>query len=210
LGIRAQALLRGCRPVTAGSPPDLYLRARGCAPPENDVLWHPALPHPCGHTGPGIVAVITDAFTGAPINLHRTWLAADGSGKADIPKPRLLLKGHRKHGGVVRLLPDEELTTGLCVAEGLETALTAAKGFRPAWACLDAGNLAAFPVLPGVEALTIVADHDRPNPRTGRRAGTEAAEACTRRWTEAGAEVRVWQAPDEGEDLNDFVREAAA
>jgi hypothetical protein len=78
------------------------------------------------------------------------------------------------------------------------------------WATIDAGNLAAFPVLPGVEALTIVADHDRPNPRTGRRAGTEAAEACARRWAEAGAEVRIWLAPDEGADLNDYVREAAA
>ena len=151
-----------------------------------------------------------DGLAGEPISLHRTWLAADGSGKADVPKPRLLLKHHRKHGGVVRLFPDEELTTGLCVAEGLETALSAAKGFRPVWVTLDAGNLAALPVLPGVEALTIVADNDPPNPATGRRAGVEAAWACAASWTKAGAEVRVWLAPDEGEDLNDFARRTAA
>ena len=111
---------------------------------------------------------------------------------------------------MVRLFPDEELATGLCVAEGLETALSAAKGFRPVWATIDAGNLAAFPVLPGVECLTIVADNDPANPRTGRRAGIEAAWACAASWTKAGAQVRVWVAPDEGQDLNDFVREDAA
>jgi hypothetical protein len=141
--------------------------------PESDVLWHPALHHPSGHVGPAIIAVVTDALSAERINLHRTWLAADGSGKADIPKPRLFLKHHRKHGGVIRLFPDEELTTGLCVAEGLETALSAALGFRPVWATLDAGNLAAFPVLPGVECLTIVADHDlaRPSRPAGRARG---------------------------------------
>lgn len=206
----ARELLRGCRPIAAGSLPAAYLAGRGCPLPGGDVLWHPALRHPCGHTGPALVAVVTDALTGRPVNLHRTWLAPDGGGKADVPGPRRLLKGHRKRGGVVRLFPDEELATGLCVAEGLETALSAARGFRPAWACLDAGNLAALPILPGVEALTIVADHDRPNPRTGRRAGMEAAEACARRWVEAGVEVRTWTALDEGADLNDFVRGRAA
>ena len=111
---------------------------------------------------------------------------------------------------MVRLHPDEGLITGLLVAEGLETALSAALGFRPVWATIDAGNLAAFPVLPGVECLTILADHDRPNPRTGRRAGLVAAEACARRWLAAGAEVRVWRAPAEGEDFNDFVTAEAA
>ncbi len=206
----AQNLLGTCEPVTADSTAGVYLHARGCALAENDVLWHPALPHPSGHVGPAIVAVVTDALTGERINLHRTWLAADGGGKADIAKQRLLLKGHRKHGGVVRLFDDEELSTGLCVAEGLETALSAAKGFRPTWATLDAGNLAVLPVLPGVEALTIVADNDPPNPATGRHAGIEAAWACAASWTKAGAEVRVWLAPDEGADLNDYVREVAA
>ena len=206
----AQNLLGTCEPVTADTIAGIYLRTRGCAMPENDVLWHPALPHPSGHVGPALVAVVTDALTGERVNLHRTWLAADGSGKADIAKPRLLLKGHRKHGGVVRLFDDELVSTGLCVAEGIETALTAALGFTPVWACLDACNLAAFPVLPGVECLTIVADNDPPNPKTGRRAGIEAAWACAASWTKADAQVRVWVAPDEGQDLNDFVREDAA
>lgn len=200
----AAGLFREGRAVDAGSPAGRYLIGRGCAlpPVDGDLRWHPTLRHPDGHVGPGLLALVTDALTAEPRTLHRTWLAEDGSGKAAIEKPRLLLKGHGKAGGVVRLWPDDEVATGLCIAEGLETALSAAVGFRPVWACLDAANLAAFPVLPGIEALTIMADHDT--------AGLKAARACAERWLEAGREVRVWKAPAEGQDFNDFVGSAAA
>ena len=192
------------RPIAPGTVAGSLPPGRGCAlpPPDGDLALAPGPAHPSGYVGPALLALVTDAVTGEPMTLHRTWLAADGSGKAPVDKPRLLLKGRRKKGGVVRLWPDEEVTTGLCVAEGVETALTAARGFGLAWACLDAGNLAGLPVLPGVEALTIVADHDE--------AGLRAADACGRRWLEAGREVRVWKAPAEGADLNDYAREAAA
>ena len=89
-------------------------------------------------------------------------------------------------------------TLGLLVGEGLETTLTAARGFGPAvWACLSAGNLASLPVLDGVECLTVVADHDLPDAR-GRRAGQDAAARCAERWAAAGREVRVWTSPVPG------------
>jgi hypothetical protein len=203
LSCAARRLWRDCRPLTIGSPAAAYFRTRGCTLPEHDVRWHPALRHgPSGHVGPALVALVTDAVTAEPISLHMTWLAPDGSGKAAIDRPRLLMKGHRKAGGVVRLWPDEAVTYGLCVAEGIETALSAALGFGLAWACLDAGNLKTLPVLPGVEALTIVADHDR--------AGLAATQECARRWAAAGCEVRVWRAPEPGADFNDFAQGAAA
>jgi hypothetical protein len=144
---------------------------------------------------------VTDAVTGATISLHTTWLAPDGSGKAPIERPRLLAKGCRKAGGVVRLWPDEAVTTGLCITEGIETALSAAHGFRPVWACIDAGNLAEFPLLAGVETLTVVTDHDR--------AGIAAFNAVAARWLAAGREVRQWQPPELGQDLNDWLGAAA-
>jgi hypothetical protein len=202
LSCAARRLWKARHPLTTGSPPARYFRGRGCTLPVNDVGWLPSLPHPSGYVGPCVLALVTDVLTGEAVNVHRTCLAADGSGKAPVDKPRLLLKGHRKKGGVVRLWPDEDVTAGLCVAEGVETALTAALGFGLAWAVLDAGNLGGLPVLPGVEALTIVADHDE--------AGVRAADACGRRWAEAGREVRVWKAPTRGADLNDHVREAVA
>jgi hypothetical protein len=208
---------RDCLPVSDGSPAAAYLRTRGCAMPHanGDLRWCPAARHPCGHVGPALVALVTDAISLDPLNLHRTWIKPDGSGKAEIAgsdafRPRLLLKNHRKLGGVVRLWPDEEIVYSLCVAEGIETALSAALGFGLAWATIDADNVKKLPVLPGIEALTIVADHDHPNPKSGRRAGLAAAKECARRWAEAGCEVRVWRAPEPGADFNDFAQGTAA
>jgi hypothetical protein len=197
----AKRLLAGCKPITKSSPAADYLAIRGCTTPDNDVLWHPALRHRSGHIGPAIVAIVTDIVTGERINLHRTWIKPDGAGKAEIEKPRLLLKHHRAHGGVIRLFPDEAVTTGLCIAEGLETTLSAAHGFTPAWATLDAGNLATFPVLDGIECLTVAVDHDR--------AGLAAFNTVAARWLAAGREVRQWLPPDYGADINDWAGAAA-
>lgn len=173
-----------------------YLEARSCRvpPADGDLRWHPRLRHPGGHEGPALVALVTDALTGEPRTLHRTWIRADGR-KADVDPPRMLLGGHRKQGAVIRLWPDEDVVSGLAVAEGIETALSLAHAHRPVWSVIDAGNLAALPVIPAIECLLIAADHDP--------AGIAAAEACATRWTKAGAEVRVVMANEAKMDIND-------
>jgi putative DNA primase/helicase len=180
-----QAIWRQSRFITPDSPPGLYLANRCCARPSNDVRWHADLWHPVARrTYPAIVALVTDIRTIEPISLHFTYLTPDGNDKAPVERPRLYLAGHRKQGGVVRLWPDEEVTKGLLVGEGLETTLSAARAFRPAWACLDAANLGAFPVISGIAALTILADDDE--------AGRHAADECSARWIAAGREARIW------------------
>jgi hypothetical protein len=126
--------------------------------------------------------LVTHAVSREPLTLHRTWIAANGT-KADVDPPRLLLGGHTKRNGVIRLWPDECITYGLLVAEGIETSLAAAHDYTPAWACIDANNTAAMPVLDGIETLVIAADHDA--------AGIRAATECANRWTAAGVEVHV-------------------
>jgi putative DNA primase/helicase len=186
----------------AGTIGEIYLRdVRKCPlpPADGDLRFHPALKHPSGYVGPALVARVTDALTNVPMSLHRTWILPDR--KADVDPPRLLLKDHRKAGGVIRLWPDEAVTTNLGIAEGVESSLSLAHAFKPAWAAIDAGNLGAFPVLAGVESLTIAADHDP--------TGMNAAEACASRWTEAGREVRLVLPDLPGADLNDIARETA-
>jgi hypothetical protein len=175
-----------------------YLQARRCVipPADGDLRWSQSLAHPSGYSGPALVALVTDATTREPLTLHRTWVRADGS-KALVDPPRMLLGGHRKAGGVIRLWPDEAVTTGLAVAEGIETALSLAHAFRPVWACIDAGNLAALPVLAGIESLLIAADHDD--------AGIRAADACAARWAAAGREVHVAMPEQRKTDVNDLV-----
>jgi len=175
-----------------------YLEARNCVipPADGDLRFHPALRHPIsGDVGPALVGLITDFVTGEPLSLHRTWIRADGR-KAEVDPPRMYLGRHRKQGGVVRLWPDDAVTQGLALAEGIETALSVAHGITPVWAAIDAGNLAALAVLPGISALTIAADQDK--------AGLAAAHECAERWHRAGCEVRIVVAPPGLNDLNDL------
>lgn len=190
-------LWASCRSIDPESPAGHYLRGRGCLlpHPEGDLRWHPALKHPGGHIGPALVALVTDVHAAERwLTIHRTWIQADGR-KAEIETPRLLLAGHPKAGGVIRLWPDELVSTGLAIAEGIETALAAAQRFTPIWASIDAGNLGAFPVLGGIEALTIIVDHDR--------AGVNSALNLGRRWRQAGREVFVLYPEKPGTDWCD-------
>ena len=174
-----------------------YLQSRGCAMPPRDshLRFLPA----DGSYPPSLCAAVTDVLTAKPISLHFTRLAADGGGKAGGDCDRRLLKGHRKAGGCIRLWPDSDVHSGLAIAEGIETSLAAAHAFTPVWSCVDAGNMAAFPVLPGVESLTIFADNDP--------AGIRASAAVADRWAAAGREVRLVMPPTVGADVNDMVRQ---
>jgi len=171
-----------------------YLESRGCRlpPADSDLRFLPA----SGDFPPSLCGLITDALTGRKLSLHFTRLAHDGHGKAGTDCDKLLLKGHRKRGGVIRLWPDEAITTGLALAEGIETALAAAHRFTPVWAAIDCANLSAFPVLPGIEALTVYADHDP--------AGIAAARDCARRWRDAGREVQALVPKQPGRDVADL------
>lgn len=195
-----QELFASCTGLR-GTTGERYLMARNCAlpPDDGDLRYHPNLRHFSGYTGPALVALVTHAVTRVPMTLHRTWIRSDGK-KADVDPPRMLLGGHRKAGGVIRLWPDECVTHSLGIAEGIETALTLATVLKPAWSLIDAGNLAALPALAGIEVLTIAADHDE--------AGLKAATACATRWTAAGCDVRIVIPPRARTDLNDFAREA--
>jgi putative DNA primase/helicase len=115
-----------------------------------------------------VVALMTDPITGEPCGVHRTFLNADGS------KRERKMLGRQ---GVVRVSPDEEVTHGLGIAEGVEDALAIlASGWAPVWAATSAGMIERFPVLSGIECLTIFADNDA--------AGMAAAQACAERWAD--------------------------
>ena len=96
---------------------------------------------------------------------------------------------------MIRLWSDEAVTHGLAIAEGIETALSAAHAFTPVWSCIDCGNLEKFPVIAGIDCLSIVADNDAP--------GIAAANKCAQRWVATGARVRIAKPVTPGTDLND-------
>ena len=191
---------KSCRPIESIARD--YLEARNCVipPTDGDLRWHPELEFKgTGHVGPALVALVTDFVTGQAKTLHRTWICADGT--KDGPG-RMFLGSHRKKGGVIRLWPDEAVTDGLALAEGLEDALSVAHVATPVWSALDAGNLAGLPVLPGIEALSVYADLD------DTHAGEFAAWELVNRWRAAGREARV-MVPTHGKDANDAIREVS-
>ncbi len=196
---RAQAIWDRTVPLR-GTIGQTYLEHRGCIlpPADSDLRFIPA----SDKYPPSLCARVTDAETNAPMTLHFTRLAADGRGKAGGDCDKLLLSGHRKRGGVVRLWPDECVTHGLAIAEGLESALAAAHLHTPIWSTVDAGNLAALPVLVAIESLTVFADHDP--------AGLKAARTCARRWHAAGREVRIRAPRVFGTDAADVLSGVAA
>jgi putative DNA primase/helicase len=103
-------------------------------------------------------------------------------------------------GAAIKFDGDDAVTAGLIIGEGAETVLSGRQiGFRPAWALGSVGTIASFAVLPGIEALSIHAEHDK----TG--ANARAIEECGNRWQDAGCIV-LTIAPRIGGDLNDALR----
>jgi hypothetical protein len=92
----------------------------------------------------------------------------------------------------------------LGIGEGIETTLSLPKlpecSGIPVWACLSAGGVATFPVLPGIEVLWIAVDNDPSG------AGERAAKAVVDRWTAAGCEVFTIFPTALKSDVNDLVR----
>ncbi len=178
-----------------------YLQSRGLQMPDDTpLLYVPQAHHwPSKSRWPCMVAPIVEPTTNEIQAVHQTFLINDGTGKAPVEKPRLYLGP--KGGGVVKLTPDDAVSDWLAIGEGIETTLVAIMCGSPAWACLDAGNLAAFPVLDGIKTLRVLADHDA--------AGLEAANTVADRWTRAGRKVRLLCPERPGSDWNDRLLEVA-
>jgi putative DNA primase/helicase len=189
---KAAAIWAYGRSLTGSDVVSRYLSRRACALPlGDDVRWLPADAH---HRCPSMLARITHAVSGDPLSLHFTKLKRDASGKAGN-KPRLLLAGHQKRDGVVRLTKGPDDSRRLGVAEGIESALSITG--VPMWACIDAHNMAALPLLPDVRELHIFADNDASG------VGSDAAETLCRRWLRAGRSAVIHMPKIVGTDFND-------
>jgi putative DNA primase/helicase len=103
-------------------------------------------------------------------------------------------------GSAIMLDDDDKVTLGLTIAEGLETALSGRQlGWRPAWALGSAHAIATFPVLGGIECLTVLAEHDDSG------ANARALFEMSQRWNGAGREILI-VSPRFGGDANDALR----
>jgi hypothetical protein len=155
--------------------------------------FHPRCPFGPGVYHPCLLALLRDARTNAPTGIHRVALT---------PTAQKIDRRTLGRPGVVKLWP---AGSQLVAGEGLETVLAAAtrisyrgEPLRPAWSAVSADRLGNLPVLPGVERLILLVDHDD--------AGRNATARCAERWTRAGRTVIRLTPKRAGADFNDLVR----
>jgi hypothetical protein len=164
-----------------------YLRMRGITylSATSALRFHPACYYRDGSGAtrklPALLAAVTDD-AGRIMGVHRTYLAADGSGKADLATPRRAMGSLLGHGVRLGFLPDESAEI-IAAGEGLETMLSLRQLMpaMPVIAGLSAAHLGALSIPPGVRRLYLALDADgagREGTRRlagrARRAGIEA------------------------------------
>ena len=194
---RALAIWQSSRP-SLETPVATYLGSRGLHLPPSDALrFHPGMKHPAGGFWPAMVALVTKGLDGAPVAVHRTFLAHDGGGKAPVDPQKMMLGPCR--GGAVRLAEQGEV---LMVGEGIETCLAAMQASgHPAWAALSTSGLRALDLPKDVRDVIVLADGDD--------AGEAAARSCALRWKREGRRVRIAR-PPQGMDFNDMLSSQAS
>jgi putative DNA primase/helicase len=152
---------------------------------EEALRFHPRCPFKDERV-PAMIGLLRDIRTDEPCGIHRTALLPDGSDR-DRSRGKAMLG--RASGAAIKLSPDDEVTLGLGICEGIETGLAlSGMDWRPIWAVGSAGAIAQFPVLSGIEELTIFADNDK------NGVGQRAAEECRERWLGAGQAATIAKA----------------
>jgi hypothetical protein len=189
--------------LIAGTPAEKYLRGRGLRdlPGETVLRFHASCPFGKARN-PCLLALYRDIVTDERRAIGRTALSAVG-----VKLGRMSL-GQVKNSAI-KVDDDANVGYGLAIGEGVETILAARQlGFRPAWALGSAGAVRNFPVLSGIEALTILVDNDQPDAR-GRQAGQDAATQCWHRWTNAGREVLAFTSDKPDTDIATVIERGA-
>ena len=200
--LASRRLFAMAEPIT-GTLAETYLRARSitCLAGTAALRFHPRCYYRSEEDAPteirpAMIAAVTD-LDGRQTGAHRTWLAADGSGKAPVETPRRAMGDLLGHG--VRFGVAGEV---LAVGEGIETVLSPRQVLprMPMLAALSAAHLAAVLFPPALRRLYVLRDRDP--------AGDGARDSLSARATSLGIEA-ISLTPVEG-DFNDDLRRHGA
>jgi hypothetical protein len=175
-----------------------YLEGRGLALPDDVALrvvrFHEACPWRTDsgtiERRPAMLTAFRSIADDGLVAIHRTLLSDDGR---KLDRRMLGPVGN----AAIKIDPDHDVERGLSICEGFETGMAGrALGFRPVWALGSAGAISGFPVLPGIDALTVLGETDDSG------ANARAVRACGNRWSAAAREVVV-ATPRVAGDMND-------
>lgn len=205
------------KPLSKGDPVHRYLFSRGLGGISfglvENIRHHPALPYYGQKEGqpylqgkhPAMVAMVTTP-QGKAATLHLTYLTSTGE-KADVPVVRKIRPSAIEYkGGAVRLMTPKPGQV-VCVAEGIETALSFYKlhPYCCPWAVLNASNMEAF-CPPENETIMIASDND--GSFTGQAAAFNLARKLSLGPEQYDVSVHV---PEQaGTDWNDAIKNGRA
>jgi phage/plasmid primase-like uncharacterized protein len=183
-----------------GTLAERYLNSRGITEIPPTLRYTPDAKHgPTGLTFPCMLAAVTVWPSKTVHAVHRTFLTADGTRKAQVSEAKMMLGPCA--GGAVRLAGHGGT---LAIAEGIETALSAMQATDiPTWAALSTSGMRTVVVPSDALDIVILADNDT------NGAGKEAAEALAARLNRSGRTVRIAY-PPAGKDFNDTLLVGAA
>jgi DNA polymerase I-like protein with 3'-5' exonuclease and polymerase domains len=201
----ALALWQAAKPI-AGTLAVRYLAdVRGIdvemLPANVPLRFHPRCTFGTGRRQPCLLALYRDVESDELAGIHRIALTPEVMSGGEVERRSL---GRWPRPRAIKLWP---ATTVLYLGEGIETVLAAATRLpyrdgslmRPAWAAVSTGGISKFPVLPDVQELRLLLDHD---------AEGEACAVPTReRWEVTGRKVTRLRPPQPGYDFNDVVLE---
>jgi putative DNA primase/helicase len=193
-------LWRQARPVVADDPVGRYLAMRGCRVlmASQAIRMIPHLDHISAEgvrtKWPALVCRVTlDRKITA---LHRIWVAPDGSGKAPVDRPKMLI-GEMPPGSGAALWAPVDGDIG--VAEGVETAGRATVDFGlPVVSAISALGLERWKWPVGLRRLVIFGDND------ASFTGQAAAYALAKRAATDGLDVDVKIPEKKGSDWGDI------
>jgi putative DNA primase/helicase len=130
---------------------------------------------------PALVALIRNIKTNEPQGVQRTALNGEGTAIKRNGKTLRMTLGLMT-AGAIKIDDGADVIYGLAIGEGLETTLSGrAYGYRPAWAVLSDTGIRDFPILSGIDALTIFLEND------ANGANARTARECIERWGKARA-----------------------
>ncbi|AKM06119.1 DUF7146 domain-containing protein [Pelagerythrobacter marensis] len=189
----ARSIWRASVPVE-GTPAESYLRWRGISIPAPLSVRYSVLPYgKRGRPLPCLVCCVSSP-EGPLQGIQRTYLAADGRGKADVPAPKLSLG--RVSGGAIRLAP---IANNIVVCEGLEDGLSLRQELGVSvWVAAGSAMLRSMRFPDPVREVAVGGDNDN----AGREAAAKAAEAFALR----GLASSVFFPPVPFKDFNDNLR----
>lgn len=153
-----QRLWEAARPLADGDPVTKYLLGRNVLPSSfpSSLRYHSACPVPYSDDKAEAMLALVRSIDGVPVNIHRTFLAAPEMGERRL---RATMPGDLPDGCCIQIYAARGSRLG--IAEGIETAIAAAKRFRiPTWAAINSTLLAKWQPPTGVDEVTVFGDCD--------------------------------------------------